>query len=708
MSDFDKLDLNNIDLEDSNTRDILNTTFSDWIYDAFTEMEKEGMISIWYRNQMYYEGYMTPVGMTNDALTNFVSNNKDIIDMKGLNANTFNTKVKQQDKLFFQDNKITEIIDSRIGEFSSAKKLINVENDNNPNNDKVAEVLKPYLLQHEKKEQVWQQYRIPNIELMMINGLGWGKISYNPYTNIPEGKIIYESIHPTDVAVDPKSNGSRQRYFLDCDYVIQKKRFTKDSAIKFLKEFDIEEDKVSADNDYYMYGNSNYYGNTSEDEEYVTIYFIEYKRERIEEYSGGAKEKLVYYYKVIYNSNLGVIEHKINKYADPRITNAWQYSIFPYYNKQSRVRIYPQSDIEKFIVVQDIINVMKSMILDKGKSRTALRTIIVSKLREKYPDLWDTFEKFGGTFPIDPEDMRELGTTDIRAAIQSLEVPELPKEIYEFLQIAEESFKNQSTRHEALQGKFAERGNSNLSGVAIQKMMEQNRLTDSHKDINIEWVATQEARLIYRIIAMEFTADDFIKIQNAKKGDAKYIPINTTMSIAEFNQYLQAQYPGIPLEQSAKLFDENNDVKVIIPMSDELGNKLQNIDEIESLGAVYINYLKMPDGKGEFKPYDININVSLDFEAERNKIEDRIVANEIMNLGLFNSSDTFKTQFLKLQGGVFETEADKIIGEVNEANRAEQLGKMLIDSGLEQQAIGLMQAQQMQAQNQNQNTNENT
>lgn len=693
---LEDLDFNNINIKNESVQETLKTTFQNWIDESFKEMNVEGMIDIWYANQMYYEGYMTPTALTNDALRDFISNNRDLIDQKSFNANTFRTKINKDKKLFFQDNKITEVIDNEIGDFTSVKKVINVKSDKNPTNDKISKIVSLYLEKHESKEQVWEQYRIPNIEGMMINGLYWGKISYNPYVNLPEGKIIYESIHPSDVAIDPKATNSRQKYFLDVNYIVHKKRFTLDEAKRYLANFSITPDRVNSDNDYYQYGDTNYVSGDS-NEQFVTIYYIEYKRENIIEYDKGVKELLTNYYQAIYNSSLGVIEHKINKYADPRRHNAWQYSIFPYYNKQSKLRIYPQSDIEKFIVVQDIINIMKTMILDSAKSRTKLRLIVLTKLKEKFPDLWDTFEKYGGTFPVDPEDLKELGVNDIRAAIQSVEVQPLPKEVYDFLNIAEQSFKDQSVRHEALQGKYAERGNSNLSGVAIEKMMEQNKLSGLYKEINIQWVATQEAIYIYRIIAQEFNQADFIKIQNGNTG-ADYIPVNTVMSVAEFNQYLAKQFPNVPTEQAIDIFQQDNDIKVIIPTKDESGMPITNIDELENLGVVFINYIRMPDGQGKYQPYELNISIDLDFESDKNRIEEKLIANQLFTTGYFVNSPTFMKDFLELQGGVFESNADKILSEISEADKAKQLGEALIKSGLEQQAVMLLQSQTQQTQ----------
>ena len=174
------------------------------------------------------------------------------------------------------------------------------------------------------------------------------------------------------------------------------------------------------------------------------------------------------------------------------------------------------------------------------------------------------------------------------------------------------------------------------------------------------------------------------------------------MSVAEFNQYLAKQFPNVPTEQAIDIFQKDNDVKVIIPTKDESGMPITNIDELESLGVVFINYIRMPDGQGKYQPYELNINIDLDFESDKNRIEEKLIANQLFTTGYFVNSPTFMKDFLELQGGVFESNADKILSEISEADKAKQLGEALIKSGLEQQAVMLLQSQTQQAQTQTQ------
>ena len=111
MIEFRHLDLENLDLEDPQVQDCLKTRFRKMIDDGFRQMELEGMLQIWWSNQMYYEGYQTPVGISNNLLTEFMNKNQDLIDSNSLNTYTFRTQIDKENKIFFQDNKITGIID---------------------------------------------------------------------------------------------------------------------------------------------------------------------------------------------------------------------------------------------------------------------------------------------------------------------------------------------------------------------------------------------------------------------------------------------------------------------------------------------------------------------------------------------------------------------------------------------------------------------
>lgn len=701
-NDIRKLDLNRLDLADENVQGILKEHFDKMITDGFGQMQTEGMLEIWWSNQMYYEGYQTPVGLSNDLLKEYVKKSKDIIDSRSLNTYTFRTKIDEENKIFFQDNKITGIIDGWIGDFTATKKTLQVKTDTNRKNNAIEKVTARVLEKHERDGMIWEQARIPAIEMREINGLGWTRTYFDPFENIPQGRIKIEAIHPCDVAVNPNVSSSRKKYFLDTDYVVMKKKMPYEEAIEFFANFGIDEEKVKPDGDYYRYGDEHYDTVKPEDSDYCTVYFIEYKRPAIEkivtETGEIIRQRRMYYYKAVYNVTLGVIEHKINKYADPEKTDQWQFSLVPYYNKQSRLRVYPQSDIEKFKTVQDIINVMKSLMLNNARDGSKLRLVVMKQLQEKYPELWKTFEDFGGAFPIDPE---KDGIDDVRKAVQQINVQELPRSFQEFLMLAEQSLKDQSVRHEALQGQFAERGNSNLSGVAISKMMEQNRKIGSYKETSTKWSVVQEARLIYNILAHEFTDEDWIEIQDAQKGDPKVIPVNKEMNLKEFHEFLTEEYEGMDLAVAADKFRQENDIKAVVPLKDEYGIPLQSIEEIEQLGEVYINFMRRPDEEGKLVPYDVEINIEFEWDTDRKLLEDRIIINEMAGNPEFMKSRTFRKKFLEIQGTVFANDADQILDEIDETNQATQLGMKVMELGLDQPVMAMVEQTIMAKQNNN-------
>lgn len=646
-----------------------------WIDVSFAQMASEGMHEIWKKNIEYVEGYQVPVGHSSDVMTQYVNSNKDIIDYREFRLDESSKRSKKA-PLYFVDNKIRTVIDGMVGDYAEAKKTLSVKADNDPQNDKIEKVLERYFAKLEEELQIWENYRIPIIHDMAKLGLGWLEVSYNPYRNIDRGGgIDYKIHHPKDVGIDVNS---KKHFFADARYIVVREELPLKEAQHYYGKFGIDPEKVKPDSEGRLADPNPRVAQLDDDEKYVTNYRILYRemytdQVNIDEYYGTEPEngepavldeERMYYFNVVYNTDLGVVDHSINKYADIRQHKQWQFNVIPFCNRHSDVKLFPQSDVEVLIRIQDIINITKSLIIDNARDKVKVRALIKKKISEKFPDLWDMFMSEGGAFPIDDED---LGYgEDIRSAIHFIDTPDLPKELYTFITIAEESFRDQSIRNEALQGSYPEKSGY-LSGVAVSKLQQANKRLLNFKDTNIEWAINTEARILYRMIALEFKENDFLHIMDAKKGEAKYIPYSVIFNLQEYQDYLLGAFPELPIEEASAIFENENEVDIFYSQERE-GRVLEKQEVMENNSLVYINHLV--DFKGGIK--EVRVKVKFEFDVERNKLEERIYASELFAQGKFPY-----LWMLKMLGGTFEENAETIQADLNKEQQAALIAEMI-------------------------------
>jgi hypothetical protein len=406
---------------------------------------------------------------------------------------------------------------------------------------------------------------------------------------------------------------------------------------------------------------------------FQTVYFFEFRQKYIDtvklEVEGFKGEEVevekMYYFEGIYLGDK-VVQYQLNKYADPDDIDNWQFATVPYPDKFSSIRTYPTSVAEKLLNMQDIVNIMESIILDNVIQKNALRVLVIDKLEKVYgKQMVEDFLFKGGVFTVEDS----AGMNDIRKMFGTIDFPDLSTEAMTFLSMVEQSIKDNSLTHESLTGEYPQKGN--ISGVAISKLQNANLRKLSYKETNINWSPTQEARRMYRIMATEFDEAEFIKITDQKQDDPKYVPIQATMNLEDYENYLARSFQGIPLEQAADLFEKRNDVKIFYPKTDK-GRIPVSMEQGKTNSIVLINHLK--DGEGEI--YKLNLKVTMDLDAERNKMEDLVVASQFYEKG-----DMAFPTFLDFKGGVFKTQKNKILEERYQEKKELQLANEIVKRG---------------------------
>lgn len=665
---------NNGGIVDAGDKDWLDNLFGKaWIPEAEQEMSGSGMHEIWERNVLYAEGEQVPVGHSNDYFKQYVRTNSGRLNLTG-----FKTKKDANDKIYVVDNKIPEVVNGMIGEFALGEKTWQVKHDENPRNDRIEHVVQRYLTEFDIRKKYQKKVKNPCIRKWAKFGLSWIEQEYDPYVNLPIGDIIFDVLHPKDVLVDPLS---QKDYFVDARYIIRKKRVELSIAQKFLKEnFDINEKNVTADTEYERYAT---YHKTSLSvdsmDRFVTFYYVEWKEICLDVYEQGVKERQLLAWEALYiPGKVGTVWMRKNPHVDPRRIDGWAFRRKPLVGAASEIRLYPQSIVEKLANIQDIINITKSLILDRERQKAKIWGFVLSKLKDNYGDLFKEWTKYGGLLPVD-------GAEDIKGAVSFLDIPNVSPETYQFAEMMEKSFKDQGPKREVLSGRLPDQRSDTPSGTAIQKLMEANTKVLTEAYDAMEWQDNEIAISTYNILATEMTEEDFIDFTDAKPDDPKYVPINAVMSLAEYEEHLQRMFPGVDPMMAAEMFEQKNDVEIHFATSDNAGRKMPGDVVKDKQSVVFVNMLFNPEGD---KRFAMDIKVEIDFNAEKDKMEDRAMADRMRQRGEIALED-----YYEFQGGRFAAEKDKLLENLAKERKEIAYGELVTERGPEFEAIVQQAAQ---------------
>ena len=238
-----KIDHRKIDLNDARTVSGLNVMFKEWWQDVLNSRQNSGIEDIWARNILYYEGYQTPVGFTNNYLREFIKKNYDKIDPTNI------LKKDEKGLIYVIDNKLQDMVDAVIGEYTNIEKKASVLKDDSVKNNGIEKAVQNLYERYERKNDLWNTVTIPCIEDMILFGLAWDKVRYNPFRNPQQGgDIDFRDIDPRNVFPDP---ASKKKYFSDANFIIHREPMELEIAKEFLSKFpkaDIS--KVVADSEF--------------------------------------------------------------------------------------------------------------------------------------------------------------------------------------------------------------------------------------------------------------------------------------------------------------------------------------------------------------------------------------------------------------------------------------------------------------------------
>ena len=693
---YKNIDHRTLNLKDMQTQAFLRD-FCQLIIDESFNYRRASLIEeVWKRNLLYIDGFQVPVGYSNDYLQAFVQANWDKLDA---------TSVLKKDAdglIYVVDNKIPDMRDAVIGEYTSVNKKTIVLKDDSARNNSIEKAIQVLFDRFERKKQMWTNIVIPCIEDMIDFGIGWSKERYNPYRSLPIGDIDMQTVDPRWVYIDPVN--TQGKYFTDANYLIHHNPMPVDDAMQLFRLSGYDGQEITPDS---SFNSSLFIDNQTAmnlQSDYTNVYFIEYRKEypvpykkkldiasmntQVEVGKSGIEMKMFYFY-MIYNKQTGVVHHEINQntYSND---DYFKYYLTPWYNKRSKTRLYPISDIEMLANLQDLINITKTLVLDNARKRNVLRAFIKGSLSDTYSeDQIDKWMREGGLLAMDDEQVGPDG--DMRKAIVPMDLQSTPKEIYDIMTLAEQSFERQSDSESPLRGDYPAAGET-PSGKAIGLLQSQKRRKISYKDINISWAATQRAKKMYNIFAFNFDEEMYIRLTDAKKGDPRLSIINGMRSFAEYEdllieaglidqsnaQILKILNPQDPnyfamkmaiIDPATKKFEEQNEVEFIFSQIGVTGQKLSG-EQMYLNGVVFINMLSKDD--------NVDIKIDLDFDSERDKQEDKAVGGM-----LYQRGDLSYDLYLQLLGGWFADNSEEIISKKEKQDRIMQIAGEIAQRGPE-------------------------
>jgi len=664
------IDLRKIDrksLKNKKTQEHLTDVFEEFILDADSNLQE--MKPLYEKAALYYEGHQAPAGVSTDAIAEFMNRN-------GIGTN----QLKKDDKnvIWYPDNIIKPAIDAIVGDYTDVKKTINVTAGGIERTRNVAAKYQTIIEYHNEhiagideddEENMWTDYRIPAIEGMILFGEMWTDIDFNPRRKIAIGGAIeMETIEPIEMLIDLSS---RKKYFKDMKIIARRKGVEINEARKYLKErFDIDPKKVVPDSDGFMHKSllerdrdKHWRGGN----EYVTFYKFQTRRlytdkvklsdemelEVPQEYKSAEPEiekESNTYFKALFNKNLGVIDHGVNKYA--------QYTFTPYVDQQSRIRLRPIMRSEYFWVLQDVNNIGKTLMMDNARQQNIVRLFIAQELEAEYGTA--TMERFlraGGIFSV-------KNVEDLNKMMKTIEGPGLKPEVYELFRTASADLRSISQRTNPLDGEFPK---DRLASRTLNTLINQSRKSLSGIDTNIAYAAVKESQLICKIVKNEMTDEQILVLTGDKQ---KRIPLNGKMDLFKYQKLLDEN------KMTIEDFEEKNDVRYVLPPLPKPGEMpVIPPDELMKRTVVIINPIYHGD--------KVSINLKFEFEEERKRL-DRVSALQY----LFDNPAIGKAVLPYMLDALgFSAEKEEILEKIDEQNQFRMIEKMIADRGPEAEKI---------------------
>jgi len=690
-------------LDNETERGELETMAQQWVIDA--RQQHDQMWAEWDKADDYFENDQVPTGFQESA-------KQALVDKQ--DPTTEQTRTKQ----YVVVNKVRETHEAILGDFIDAKKTITTRG-RSPKDKKFGKVVKQYFEYMQDRVNLWDGVMVPTIDCSIRRGIHWIYLSYNPNRDLPLGKIEIEEVSCRDILLD---KDARKTYYDDSNYRIWRQRFNVKKANKvygkyldtlvFNREFtpDNESDQP--------YHNAP----VASHEQFCTIYRIQYfetetryfrhnkesdRDEPIDEQTFEVLQKNQYmkdsvfqededvYYEMLYNRGTGVFSNEEIEYG--------QYTLIPMMNIRSEGRLYPIGDTVYYSNLQDLFNVLVSVLLDNAKKGNMPWVGVDPESYADYPEQIDEAVKHPGEKVIPA---RSLSINFARS---------LNEGVIQLLQQTEKFIYDAQSKHAASRGELPTR---QIAQKTFSAMISQDRVSHGRKDIMIRWTMTEVAKLVYKIVAKKFTEPHWVQITDQTGGE-NYIPINFTCTEQEYKGLIfkimgldPNDLPKDPQGQKAiadniakarKNFEDENEVRTESHMAYEVAAKQEGVAPrtiIDTDMPMVLEKAKMTmedfqaiyqPTERPFKLYfindmtqnpDIDIIYDVDFDSENEK-----QYRENRAFTLFKEHVITAERLLK---DIEYPDASQAVKESDQANQLMSIGKAVANNPQIYQAVMAM------------------
>lgn len=676
------------DIENQESRGALQTVISQRVQDARSKHEE--MRSEWDEADQYYENDQTPAGFTDQ--------HKEAL----ANANDA-TQGNPSSKQYVVHNRVLRSHLAIMGEFADGQKSI-VVHGRTPKDRKYAKKMQEIVQYVQDREKLWSEVHIPTVDCGTRRGIHWIKVWHNPEKDLPNGRIEVREVSGRNVLLDATSRG----YFYQYDnYRIERMRMLVSEANERFGEIldNLSLGQFTADNVYEQAYRDPRTGNLVE--QYCTIYEVQYKEverhfydvdelgEKIEltpeEFKAATSDKERAktafsvmedrFYVAWYNESVGVFYNEENEFG--------QFTLIPFMHVRSEGRLYPIGSTKYEKNLQDLVNVMLSVMLDNMKE---------SK----------------GKWKVDPASYALYGD-QIQAAALGKGAPIFPANTMEHFKPNEltqasvalfgligSALDDTQSQHDLSKGIMPK---ERLAAQTVNMIISQDRKGHGLKDEMINWTFTQVGRLIMKIIQKKWTEKFWIQVTDSSKKDPDFVPVNLVLNEREYFDLIM-ELAGVQIEggedeemmmqkeqvamQYQQKFEREQEVQMVpqkLYVFNNQDGSVSKLREDELVDVYAANNMTPEEFMNTYRPVvetlpvyvvnnlnrensDLDLVWSIDFNAERDKQVKTNMAFANFDRGVITGLELLKQQ--EYPG------AEAAWAEAQKANEVVRVGEMVI------------------------------
>ena len=691
-------------IKNSEHRSILQGKIRDFVEEAQTAHRQ--MWTEWADADKYFESDQVPQGFTEDHRQQLVDANDP-------------TRGNQNSKQYVVLNKVVMSHEKVLGDFIAGQRMLLVSG-RTPKDRRFAKVMQKKLDYVGDQVKLWDEVMVPTLDCGLRRGLHWVKVWFDPYKNLPFGKVEMQEISCRDVMIDPRC---RRYYYQDKRYVIHRQRYTQQSANLRFRPFldggvtfaadrraddpyqqsstDVRQQHCTIDEVQYIETEVKFYGVNPEGGDENP--FIEIDEQSYNQALQDPKtRKMVFqstedvWYVCYYNESVGVFYNSPIEFESD--------TIIPFINIRSEGRVYPFGSTKYEKNLQDLLNVFISVMLDNAKKGNSGIYSVSASTYQQFSDQLIAAINGSGPRLIPDENFKVHYPREINPALVQL------------FGMVQGAIEEVQSSHALSKGEMPR---ERLAAETVNMIMARDRVSHGRKDVMIRWTMTKIAQVLYKIVATKSTEEDWIKLTDNAKTDPEYVPINFTVTDQEYNQLIlemlgiqitpeMEQNPQFMQQlqqqiQSARYkFEQDNEVQKHNVKQYQVGDQVLTAEQFQEAikqsgmpaeqfaqqNQVQVIPVVIYSINDMTQDSDLDLVYSVDFNADRDK---QMKANRSLQL-FAQGALTTKRLLIDLD----YPDADTVAVEADERNQALQMGTQIMKTpdlyALVQQAMQALQA----------------